>query len=138
MKYRVGTRGSPLAIWQARRVVELLQAVNSSSQWEIREIKTSGDTRSEFGDDLPEGVGEFSSALEKELISGGIDLAVHSAKDVPTRLPEGLVLAAFPERADARDAVVRRREAPIVPPAGSRRHRKSTTLSSLVGEVATN
>lgn len=120
MKYRVGTRGSPLAIWQARRIVELLRGADSSSQWEICEIKTSGDTRSEFGDELPEGVGEFSSALEKELLSGGIDLAVHSAKDVPTRLPEGLILAAFPERADARDAVVRRKESPVVPPAGSR------------------
>ena len=120
MKYRVGTRGSPLALWQARRIVELLQCADSSSEWEICEIKTSGDARSEFGDELPEGVGEFSSALEKELLLGGIDLAVHSAKDVPTRLPEGLVLAAFPERADARDAVVRRKDAPIVPPAGSR------------------
>ena len=120
MNYRIGTRGSPLAIWQARRIVELLQSADSSSKWEICEIKTSGDVRSEFGDELPEGVGEFSSALEKELLSGGIDLAVHSAKDVPTSLPEGLILAAFPERADARDAVIRRKGSPAAPPAGSR------------------
>ena len=120
MNYRIGTRGSPLALWQARRVAELLRGVDSSSHWEICVIKTSGDARSEFGDELPEGVGEFSSALEKELLSGGIDLAVHSAKDVPTCLPEGLTLAAFPERADARDAVVRRKESPALPPVGSR------------------
>ena len=120
MNYRIGTRGSPLALWQARRVAELLRGVDSSSHWEICVIKTSGDARSEFGDELPEGVGEFSSALEKELLSGGIDLAVHSAKDVPTCLPGGLVLAAFPERADARDAVVRRKESPALPPVGSR------------------
>ena len=95
MSYRIGTRGSPLAIWQARRIIELLQSADSSSQWEICKIKTSGDVRSEFGDELPEGVGEFSSALEKELLSGGIDLAVHSAKDVPTSLPEGLILRHF-------------------------------------------
>ena len=120
MNYRIGTRGSPLALWQARRVAELIHGVDSSSHWEICEIKTSGDARSEFGDELPEGVGEFSSELEKELLSGGIDLAVHSAKDVPTCLPEGLTLAAFPERADARDAVVRRKESPALPPVGSR------------------
>jgi len=120
MNYRIGTRGSPLALWQARRIVELLQSADSSSRWEICEIKTSGDVRSEFGDELPEGIGEFSSALEKELLSGGIDLAVHSAKDVPTFLPDGLILAAFPERADARDAVIRRKGTPAVPPVGSR------------------
>ena len=120
MNYRIGTRGSPLALWQARRVAELLRGVDPSSRWEICEIKTSGDARSEFGDELPEGVGEFSSELEKELLSGGIDLAVHSAKDVPTSLPEGLILAAFPERADARDAVIRRKGSPAVPLAGSR------------------
>jgi len=120
MNYRIGTRGSPLALWQARRVAELLREVDPSSYWEICEIKTSGDARSEFGDELPEGVGEFSSELEKELLSGGIDLAVHSAKDVPTSLPEGLTLAAFPERADARDALVRRKESPSLPPEGSR------------------
>ena len=120
MNYRIGTRGSPLALWQARRVAELLRGIDPSSRWEICEIKTSGDARSEFGDELPEGVGEFSSELEKELLSGGIDLAVHSAKDVPTSLPEGLILAAFPERADARDAVIRRKGSPAVPLAGSR------------------
>ena len=120
MNYRIGTRGSPLALWQARRVAELLRGIDPSSRWEICEIKTSGDARSEFGDELPERVGEFSSELEKELLSGGIDLAVHSAKDVPTSLPEGLILAAFPERADARDAVIRRKGSPAVPLAGSR------------------
>lgn len=115
MRYRLGTRGSRLALWQANRVASLLRDVESSLDLEICEIKTSGDSRSEFGDELPESVGEFSSELERELLRGEIDLAVHSAKDVPTGLPAGLVLASFPERADPRDAVVRRQESPLLP-----------------------
>lgn len=120
MRYRIGTRGSRLALWQAHRVASLLREIEPSLDLELCEIKTSGDSRSEYGDELPERVGEFSSELEKELLSGGIDLAVHSAKDVPTSLPEGLILASFPERADARDAVIRRKGSLAVPPAGSR------------------
>lgn len=119
MRYRIGTRGSRLALWQAHRVASLLREVEPSLDLDICEIKTSGDSRSEFGDELPESVGEFSSELEKELLRGEIDFAVHSAKDVPTCLPDGLILAAFPERADPRDALVRRHESPSSPLAES-------------------
>ncbi len=120
MRYRLGTRGSRLALWQANRVASLLRKTEPSVDVAIIEITTSGDARSEYGDELPEGVGEFSSELEKELVAGRIDLAVHSAKDVPTCLPSGLVLAAFPERADARDAVLRRKDAEPTPYVGCR------------------
>jgi hydroxymethylbilane synthase len=82
-------------------------------------IQTTGDERSEFGEDLPEEVGEFSSELEKQLSREVIDAAVHSAKDLPTHLPEGLTVGAYPERADPRDALVRRKESPASPPSGA-------------------
>jgi hydroxymethylbilane synthase len=71
-------------------------------------IKTTGDERSEFGEELPEQVGEFSSELEKQLSQDQIDAAVHSAKDLPTQLPKNLCVAAYPERADPRDALIRK------------------------------
>ena len=82
-------------------------------------IQTSGDERSEFGDDGPEQVGEFSTELEKRLLQHEIEAAVHSAKDLPTKLPEGLVVAAYPERADPRDALVLRKGASHEPPRGA-------------------
>lgn len=111
MKIRLGTRGSRLALWQARRVTELILAQSPSSKVELVEIRTSGDARSEFGDDLPDSVGEFSSELERALIEGEVDVAVHSAKDLPTKIPEKLTVGAYPERADPRDAWVRRKGA---------------------------
>ena len=82
-------------------------------------IKTTGDERSEFGEELPEEVGEFSSELEKQLAQEVIDAAVHSAKDLPIRLPRDLMIAAYPERADPRDALVRKKAGSEKPPKGA-------------------
>ena len=119
MKIRLGTRGSRLALWQAGRVAELIGKANSGTIVELVVVKTSGDERSEFGEIAPEQVGEFTTELEKMLVQGKIEAAVHSAKDLPTRLPKGLLVAAYPERADPRDALVRRSKGSKEPPKGA-------------------
>jgi len=92
---RVGTRGSTLALAQARWVAARLGA-----EAEIVEITTLGDRGTSVADKS-----RWVSELERALLDGRIDVAVHSAKDVPTELTEGLELVAVPPRADARDAI---------------------------------
>jgi hydroxymethylbilane synthase len=92
---RIGTRGSALALAQARQVAALLGGGH-----ELVEIVTSGD-RGESLSDKERWVRELDAAL----LEGTVDCAVHSAKDVPAQLPEGIVIAAVPERADPRDAL---------------------------------
>jgi hydroxymethylbilane synthase len=92
---RVGTRGSVLALVQARWVAERL-----GPGVEVVEITTLGDRGAAVNDKS-----RWVSELERALLDGRIDVAVHSAKDVPTELPEGLELVAIPERAEARDVI---------------------------------
>jgi hydroxymethylbilane synthase len=92
---RVGTRGSALALAQARWVAERL-----GDEAELVTITTAGDRDAAVGDKS-----RWVSALEAALLDGRIDVAVHSAKDVPAELPEGLELVAFPVREDPRDAI---------------------------------
>jgi hydroxymethylbilane synthase len=92
---RIGTRGSALALAQARWVADRLGA-----DAEIVTITTSGDRGVQIGDKS-----RWVSELERALLEERIDVAVHSAKDVPTQLPDGLELVAIPERADPRDAI---------------------------------
>ena len=106
MKLRLGTRGSRLALTQARMVAERIRAKSPGIGIELAIIRTSGDERSEFGDEIESEVGEFSSELERKLLQGEIHAAVHSAKDLPTHIPQSLVVGAYPERADPRDAWV--------------------------------
>jgi hydroxymethylbilane synthase len=91
---RIGTRGSALAVAQARWVADRLGA-----DTELVEVTTAGD-RSSDGDKS-----RWVSELERALLDGSIDLAVHSAKDVPAELPDGLAALAIPERADPRDVI---------------------------------
>jgi len=119
MTIRLGTRGSRLALWQAHRVADLIRKASPGTGVELVIIKTTGDERSEFGEELPEEVGEFSSELEKQLSQKVMDAAVHSAKDLPTQLPWNLCVAAYPERADPRDALVRKRGESEKPSRGS-------------------
>ena len=103
----IGTRGSPLALWQARRVKELLITKHGwdQSRAQIKILKTKGDqikgALSQFG-----GKGLFTRELEDALIDGRIDLAVHSMKDVPTVGQDALTIAAVLEREDPRDAFI--------------------------------
>lgn len=105
---RIGTRGSPLAIVQARMVRAQLAAVARLSEdaLELVVIRTTGDTILDRPLAEEGGKGLFTKEIEDALLDGRVDLAVHSAKDMPTVLPKGLVLAACLEREDPRDVFV--------------------------------
>jgi hydroxymethylbilane synthase len=105
-RLRLGTRGSRLALVQSELVAARLRA--GGVQVELKTIVSDGDLRAP---DTPIGEGIFVTALERALVAGDIDLAVHSAKDLPLDEDPQLVIAAYPERADARDALVTRRAA---------------------------
>ena len=119
---RIGTRGSPLALAQARAVRDRLAVVHgwAPDAVEVRAIRTSGDLIQDRPLAEAGGKGLFTKEIEQALIDGAIDLAVHSAKDMPTVLPEGLVLAACLAREDVRDAFISRKAANLrALPAGS-------------------
>lgn len=103
---RIGTRGSPLALWQARTVAGLLERYGQPS--EICIIKTAGDRLQDTPLSDAGGKGLFVKDIEDALLAGDIDLAVHSAKDMSVALPEGLGVAAVLPREDSRDALVLR------------------------------
>jgi hydroxymethylbilane synthase len=105
---RLGTRGSRLALWQAYRVKALLDDVHPGIVVEIIEVKTSGDRIKDAPLGSPGTIGFFTKEIEQALFENHIDLAVHSLKDLPTTLVPGLTLAAVPERADTRDALIGR------------------------------
>jgi hydroxymethylbilane synthase len=94
----IGTRGSDLALWQANYIKDRLSGIGVEAELKI--IKTQGDKILNLRLDKLEGKGFFTKELEEELLSGKIDLAVHSHKDLPTVHPAGLVIAAVPERED--------------------------------------
>ena len=105
---RIGTRGSDLALWQANAVRDALMAAHGLAEEavEIVVIKTTGDRITDRALLEAGGKGLFTKEIEEALLDGSIQLAVHSAKDMPTRLPDGLVLAAYLKRADIRDALI--------------------------------
>jgi len=105
---RIGTRGSPLALAQAKETARLLAASNNSSAdaATILPIRTSGDMITDRPLSEVGGKGLFTKEIDDALLDGRIDLAVHSAKDLPTHLPDGLVIAAVLEREDVRDAIL--------------------------------
>lgn len=107
----IGTRGSPLALAQARQVRDRLREVHGLQEddIEIRMIRTSGDrirekALREFG-----GKGLFTKEIEEALLARGVDLAVHSMKDMPTELPSGLTIGSLLPREDVRDAFISHR-----------------------------
>lgn len=101
---RVATRGSRLARWQAERVAALL--AEGGVEVELVTISTEGDRRQDVEIHAMGGTGVFVKEVQQAVLEGRADLAVHSAKDLPSLTPEGLLLAAVPERADPRDALV--------------------------------
>jgi hydroxymethylbilane synthase len=103
----IGSRGSQLALWQARWIQARMQAFGMESRIEI--IHTTGDKITDVALSKVGTKGLFTKEIEEALLSGAIDVAVHSLKDMPTELPDGLTLAAIPEREDPRDAMVGRR-----------------------------
>jgi hydroxymethylbilane synthase len=108
---RLGTRGSPLALTQARMVRHALAAAHGfpPDQIEIVTIRTSGDRIQDRPLAEVGGKGLFTKEIEEALIAGSIDFAVHSSKDMPTVLPDGLLLSAFMQREDPRDAFISRK-----------------------------
>jgi hydroxymethylbilane synthase len=107
---RIGSRGSPLALVQAREVQSRLAKARGLAldQIEIKIIRTTGDMIQDRPLAEAGGKGLFTKEIEEALLAGAIDLAVHSSKDMPTVLPDGLMLAAFLPREDARDAFIGR------------------------------
>ena len=103
----IGSRGSKLALWQAEQARERLRALNPQVEVQIEIIKTTGDVKNDPLSVIG-GKGVFTKELEDALLDGRIDIAVHSLKDLPTILPDGLSIAAICEREDARDALVLR------------------------------
>ena len=111
----IGTRGSPLALWQARHVWALLLKAHGLGEGDVglSVITTSGDRIKdkplrEFG-----GKGLFTKEIDEALLREDVDLAVHSMKDLPTELPRGICIAAVLPRADVRDAFISRKAASL-------------------------
>ena len=132
----IGSRGSHLALWQARYVAGLLERNGVETRIEI--IKTTGDHLQTASLMQAGGKGLFTKEIEDALLAGAIDLAVHSLKDLPTETPEGLAIAAIPEREDARDALVGCRLNALRPGArvGTSSGRRAAQLRLLRSDVA--
>lgn len=115
---RIGTRGSQLALWQARAVADAIEQRGGPPS-ELVVIKTSGDRFPQAPLTEIGGKRSFVKEIEDLVLAGGVDLAVHSVKDLPARLPDGLTLAAVLPREDPRDVVVRPGPSQIEGPAGA-------------------
>src|SRR5829696_5806699 len=103
----IGSRGSKLALWQAEQARERLLLLDPQIDIRIEIIKTTGDVKKDPLSVIG-GKGVFTKELEDALFDGRIDIAVHSLKDLPTILPDGLTISAICEREDPRDALVLR------------------------------
>jgi hydroxymethylbilane synthase len=126
----IGSRGSQLALWQARHIQSLLKV-----ETRIEVIKTTGDKIQDVPLSQVGGKGLFTKEIEEALLDGRIDLAVHSLKDLPSELPTGLILSAIPEREDPRDALL---GTPLRPGSrvGTSSLRRSVQLKAMHREVS--
>ena len=105
-KLTVGTRGSVLALRQTNQIVEVLMGLHPGLLIEVVVIKTKGDMILDVPLAKIDDKGLFVSELENALLSGEVDFAVHSMKDLPTEIPAGLCIAAIPERIDSCDVLI--------------------------------
>jgi hydroxymethylbilane synthase len=108
MNLTIGSRGSKLALWQSEWVKARLQALDPEASVRIEVFKTSGDVMRDVPLASIGGQGAFTKELELALLDRRVHIAVHSLKDLPTVVPEGLAITATPEREDPRDALVLR------------------------------
>lgn len=141
----IGSRGSKLALWQAEQARRRLQNLNPHIEIEIEVIRTTGDVKSDPLSVIG-GKGVFTKELEDALLDSRIDIAVHSLKDLPTILPEGLAISAICEREDPRDALVLRADLntadasllklPERALVGTSSQRRLAQLKALRGDVA--
>jgi hydroxymethylbilane synthase len=106
--FKIGTRGSPLALWQANEVARRLRAALhlEESAVELVIIRTSGDMSQAGGQALVGGKGAFTKEIDEAMLEGSIDLAVHSAKDMPTAFPDGIDIIGYLPREDVRDCLI--------------------------------
>ena len=104
---RVGSRGSPLALIQDEEALSQLRERHPDLEFEVVVVRTTGDAN-QTSSLAGMGLGVFVSQIEERLLSGDLDMAIHSLKDLPTRLPEGLTLGAILQRRDPRDVLVNR------------------------------
>lgn len=130
---RIGTRGSALALWQARTVQQLLATAHPDLQSELVIIKPEGDLDKHSSLRQIGGRGVFTSALQMRMLANQIDIAVHSTKDLPSLAPHGIAIAAFPQREDGRDALISRHgvsleELPANPVIGTSSRRRSAQI----------
>lgn len=107
-KLTIGSRGSALALWQARAVAAMLESAHGGLACSIEIIKTTGDVLREASLTAIAGKGVFTKEIEEALLDRRVDLAVHSLKDLPTTLPDGLTIGAITKREDPRDAFIAR------------------------------
>jgi len=105
---RIGSRGSQLALWQARHVQSELEKRHPGLSVTITKIKTTGDNILDAPLSQVGGKGLFVKEIEEALLGNEVDIAVHSMKDMPADLPEGLCIAAVPKREDPRDVLISR------------------------------
>ena len=110
---RLATRRSPLALVQAGHVAERLERLGVHA--ELVHVETSGDRQHDLPLDVIGGLGVFAIEIQRAVLDGAADVAVHSAKDLPSSVPEGLVLACVPERRDAADVLIGRSLAGLGP-----------------------
>ncbi len=116
----VGSRGSGLALRQTEEVLTKVRDLNPDADFEVVRVKTGGDKASNAPIDTL-GVGIFVKEIERALLEGELDMAVHSLKDMPTRLPDGLAIGAIYKRIDARDVLANRFNLPLAQlPKGAR------------------
>lgn len=106
----IGTRGSALAMWQADFVRKALLEQHPSLRIHLEVIRTRGDRVKDMPLSVMGGKGIFTKEIERALLAGSVDLAVHSLKDLPTSLPEGLVIGAVAAREDPADVLIARYE----------------------------
>jgi len=127
----IGSRGSQLALWQAHWIKARIEGMGVVCRLEI--IHTTGDKITDVALSKVGTKGLFTKEIEEALLSGAIDLAVHSLKDMPTDLPAGLILAAIPEREDPRDALIGKKlkELPAGARVGTSSLRRSAQLKAI-------
>lgn len=140
--FRIGTRGSPLALAQASETRARLMVAHGlpEEMFEIVVLSTKGDRITDRALSEIGGKGLFTEELEEQLLSGDLDFAVHSSKDMPTKIPDGLMLSAYLPREDARDAVVGRTaptlaELPIAATVGSSSLRRQALIRRLRPDI---
>ncbi|MFK4785275.1 hydroxymethylbilane synthase [Fusobacterium sp. MFO224] len=136
--FKIGTRGSILAIAQTKIVKDLIKEKFPELEFEIKEIVTTGDKdlRTNWGDKTISLKNLFTKEIEKELLDGEIDFAVHSMKDMPSINPNGLILGGVPKRADNRDVFISKsgktlKELPKNPVIGTSSIRRAKCIKEL-------